>query len=317
MSSFVVGVLRLCLRIPRHLASVAGLHRHDVDRGTHRVVGTATGGARGRRVTLRSVGGRGLSRLLRPARRPKLRPLGSTKSAARERPVDDFFRTAKKPSLTSIAVDGLATGVQAAAEAVVAAPLEFDADALDKTPGEALQLDAFSPTLSASASEFGQYSRATPTTARMLEVQLGAVTSRVCQLEIAGAEEDAEERSLFRATKPPLISRPPSAARRSAAPPKSRAISAPTRHSARQAVVASTVPVAQRASLRIVKELGLLGPREKMTAEVAKALLHRFEEPLTDSDISVIAKLTRLDGEALRVMARMAGTEGAAEEAAV
>ncbi|KAE8806857.1 Histidyl-tRNA synthetase [Hordeum vulgare] len=87
--------------------------------------------------------------------------------------------------------------------------------------------------------------------------------------------------------------------------------------SARQAAIASTVPVAQRASLHIVKELVLLGPREKMTAEVAKALLHHFDEPLTDSDITVIAKLTRLDGEALWVMARMAGTEGVAEEAAV
>uniref|UniRef100_A0A8I6WB99 Uncharacterized protein n=1 Tax=Hordeum vulgare subsp. vulgare TaxID=112509 RepID=A0A8I6WB99_HORVV len=232
-------------------------------------------------------------------------------------PVDDFFRTAKKPSLASTAVDGLAADVQAAAEAVVTAPLEFDTNALDRTPGEALQLDAFSPTLSASASEFGQYNRATPTAAGTLEVQLGAVTSRVCQLEIAEAEETAEEGSLFRAPKPPLISRPPPAARRSAFPPKSRAISVPTRHSARQAAVVSTVPVAQRASLRIVKELGLLGPTEKMTAEVAKVLLHRFEEPLTDSDISVIAKLTRLDGEALWVMARMDDTEGAAEEAAV
>ncbi|KAE8770215.1 D-3-phosphoglycerate dehydrogenase, chloroplastic [Hordeum vulgare] len=166
-------------------------------------------------------------------------------------PVDDFFKTTKKPSLASIAVDGLAADVQAAAEAVVAAPLQFDADALDQTPGEALQLNTFSPTLSASALEFGQYSRATPSTARTLEVQLGAVTGTVYQLEIAGAEENAEERSLFRATKPQPISRPPPAARRSVAPPKSRAISAPTRHSTRQTAVASTVPLAQRASLRI------------------------------------------------------------------
>ncbi|KAE8768469.1 Cytochrome P450 71D8 [Hordeum vulgare] len=147
---------------------------------------------------------------------------------------------AKKPSLASVIVDGLTADVQAAAEAVVAAPLEFDVEAVDQAPGEALQLDTFNPTLSASASEFGQYNWATPTTA-----------------------------------------------------------------------------LAQRASLCIVKELGLLGPREKVTAEVAKALLHRFDEPLMDSDITVIAKLIRLDGEALRVMDRMADTEGVAEEAAV
>ncbi|KAE8807367.1 Histidyl-tRNA synthetase [Hordeum vulgare] len=100
--------------------------------------------------------------------------------------------------------------------------------------------------------------------------------------------------------------------RRSVPPPKSRATTAPTRHSARQAANTSTVPVAQRASLRIVKELGLLGAWEKMTEDVAKALLHRFEEPLTDGDIGVIAKLTRLDDYALRVMARMDGPDGVA-----
>ncbi|KAE8781751.1 Cytochrome P450 71D8 [Hordeum vulgare] len=78
-----------------------------------------------------------------------------------------------------------------------------------------------------------------------------------------------------------------------------------------------TIPAAQRASFRIVKELGLLGPREKMTEDVAKALLRRFEEPLSDSDIAVITKLTHLDSDALRVMARMAGPDGHAAEAGV
>ncbi|KAI4971752.1 hypothetical protein ZWY2020_002666 [Hordeum vulgare] len=146
-----------------------------------------------------------------------------------------------------------------------------------------------------------------------MEVQLGAVTSQVIQLEFVGADEQTP--SLFRGCRSPLIFAPP--ARRSVPPTKSRASAAPTRHSARQAANTSTVPVAQRASLRIVKELGLLGPRERTTEDVAKAQLHQFEEPLTDSDIAVIAKLTRLDGEALRIMARMAGPDGVAEKAVV
>lgn len=77
------------------------------------------------------------------------------------------------------------------------------------------------------------------------------------------------------------------------------------------------MPVAQRASLCIVKELGLLRPKEKMTTEVAEALLRRFDEPLTDADIAVIAKLTRLDADALKIAAGMAGPDGAAEEAVV
>ena len=53
--------------------------------------------------------------------------------------------------------------------------------------------------------------------------------------------------------------------------------------------------------LRLVQELGGLGPKERMTVKAMKALLHRFDEPLTDNDIVVIAKLTRLDKDSLLV----------------
>lgn len=54
-----------------------------------------------------------------------------------------------------------------------------------------------------------------------------------------------------------------------------------------------------------------------LSEDVAKALIRRFEEPLSDSDIAVIVKLTHLDSGALRVMARMAGPDGHAAEAEV
>ncbi|KAE8770728.1 hypothetical protein D1007_57451 [Hordeum vulgare] len=60
-------------------------------------------------------------------------------------PVEDFFKTTKKPSVASVIVDGMAADVHAAAKAVVAALLEFDEQPLDLASGEALQLDAFSP----------------------------------------------------------------------------------------------------------------------------------------------------------------------------
>uniref|UniRef100_A0A8I6YI03 Uncharacterized protein n=1 Tax=Hordeum vulgare subsp. vulgare TaxID=112509 RepID=A0A8I6YI03_HORVV len=138
-------------------------------------------------------------------------------------------------------------------------------------------------------------------------------------MQLGAAADRPEARGLFHASKHALISAAPApaAARRQAAPPKSRASSTPSRHSARQAASGSTVPVAQRASLRLVKELGLLGPRDKMTEEVVRALLQRFEEPLSDGDLAVIAKLTRLDSEALRVMAGMIGPDEVADEALV
>ncbi|KAE8798883.1 hypothetical protein D1007_25852 [Hordeum vulgare] len=225
------------------------------------------------------------------------------------------FWTAKKPTIASVSVDGLAADVHIAAEATVAAPLEFDEAPLLQVSCEAVQLDAFSPTLSAAASDLGQFHTATPSPANTMEVQLGAVTGRVRQLEIGEAVARPESRGLFRTTKQPLIGTSP--ARCPAPPPKTRATSTPTRSSVRQAAIGSSVPVAQRASLRLVRELSLLGPRDKMTEDVARALLHRFDEPLSDSDISVIARLTRLDSEALRVMARMTGPDRAADEATV
>uniref|UniRef100_A0A8I6WZW2 Uncharacterized protein n=1 Tax=Hordeum vulgare subsp. vulgare TaxID=112509 RepID=A0A8I6WZW2_HORVV len=209
-------------------------------------------------------------------------PAASTNASGKD-PVKEFFRTAKKPTIASLIVDGLAADVHIAAEAAVVAPLEFVDANLLQASGETVQLDAFSPTLSAAASALGQFHRTTPSPASTMEQ--------------------------------PLIASAP--ARRPAAPPKTRTTSTPTRSSARQAAIGSSVPVAQRASLCLVKELVLLGPRDKLTAEVAKALLQRFEEPLSDSDISVIARLTHLDSEALRVMARMNGPDGAADEATV
>ncbi|KAE8807872.1 hypothetical protein D1007_15690 [Hordeum vulgare] len=157
----------------------------------------------------------------------------------------------------------MAADVHAAAEAVVNSPLEFDATLLLNDPSEAVQLDAFSPTLSAAASDMGQYNRATPTLACTMQLQLGVVIGRVSKLQLGAAAADRPEaRGLFRASKQALIAAAPAPAppRRPATPPKSRASSTPTRHNARQAASGSIVPVAQRASLRLVKELGLLGP---------------------------------------------------------
>ena len=84
--------------------------------------------------------------------------------------------------------------------------------------------------------------------------------------------------------------------------------------SARQAACTPKTPVSQRASLRIVKELGA---KEKMTKEVTDALIRRIDEPLTDNDVAAITKLTRLDKDSLLVAASLAGPEGAAAAASV
>lgn len=74
--------------------------------------------------------------------------------------------------------------------------------------------------------------------------------------------------------------------------------------------------MAQHASLLLVKHLGMLGPKEKMTAKAAEALIRRFDKPMTEEDISIIANLTRLDSEALRIAGGLAGPNANADAAA-
>ena len=86
----------------------------------------------------------------------------------------------------------------------------------------------------------------------------------------------------------------------------------PRLSSARQAAANSTVPVSQRAALRLVQELGKLGPNDKITPEAAARLIKRFDEPLSEADILTIARLTNLDITALKIAAGVQGPEGAA-----
>lgn len=143
-------------------------------------------------------------------------------------------------------------------------------------------------------------------------VQVGAVTQQIVQLRLAGDQQAAP--TLFHAPAPPLIpscpAPTPTPRKRSAAPLKSRAASVPVRHSARQAALNSAVPVAQRVTFRLVQELGGLGPKERMTVKAAEALVRRFNEPLTEEDVAAIARLTRLNVDALRAMAGLAGADG-------
>ncbi|XBI56292.1 hypothetical protein VPH35_037920 [Triticum aestivum] len=131
------------------------------------------------------------------------------------------------------------------------------------------------------------------------------MTQQVMQLQLGSGDEHAGPSSNMFSEAPTAIIRTPPARR----PPKTRVGVAPSRKSARQAAAGSSVPVAQRPSLLLVKKLGMFGPKEAMTSKAAEALIKRFDEPLTDEDIAIIAKLTRLDPEALRIAGGMAGPD--------
>lgn len=139
---------------------------------------------------------------------------------------------------------------------------------------------------------------------------MDAVTHQVGAMHIGNGQEQANE--LFAAVPPSILPCQPPRPRHSA-PPKSRATSAPSRHSARQAAAGISTPVAQRAVLRLVQELGELGPKDKMTSKAAAQIMKRFQEPLSDGDIAAIAKLTSLDQGALKIAMGMAGIAEAEE----
>ncbi|XBI41889.1 hypothetical protein VPH35_126291 [Triticum aestivum] len=145
-----------------------------------------------------------------------------------------------------------------------------------------------------------------PAPSTSVGVQVGAVTQRVQQLDIQEQDGTATPRHLFTDVLAPILPPP-----RPSAPKKTRTASAPVRQSARQASNRTEVPVAHRATLRIIRDLGLLGPNDKMTPKAADALIKKFDEPLTEDDIIGPAKLTRQDPAALRVTAGLAGPDGA------
>ncbi|KAE8781185.1 hypothetical protein D1007_45584 [Hordeum vulgare] len=84
-----------------------------------------------------------------------------------------------------------------------------------------------------------------------------------------------------------------------------------------QAANQSTIPVSQRATPRLVHGLDILRPSENMTTKAAEALIRHFDEPLSDADMKAIARLTKMDVEALKIAACMTGLDGAAMEARV
>jgi hypothetical protein len=59
------------------------------------------------------------------------------------------------------------------------------------------------------------------------------------------------------------------------------------------------VPIEQRATLGLAKELGASEEEEHNVKIAAARLVDRFKEPLSDVDMDGLAKLTRIDRDAM------------------
>nr|XP_051230063.1 uncharacterized protein LOC127347977 [Lolium perenne] len=75
---------------------------------------------------------------------------------------------------------------------------------------------------------------------------------------------------------------------------------------------ASSIPVAQRAILRLAKEMKVVSGEERRVENAAAGLAGRFKEPLSDVDIDGLATLTRVDRDALHRAAQKSATTRAA-----
>ncbi|XP_010233075.1 uncharacterized protein LOC104583070 [Brachypodium distachyon] len=137
---------------------------------------------------------------------------------------------------------------------------------------------------------------------------LGGITDQVEQVTIN--EHASVVRSVFTAPPPSVLGPTP------APPPCSTAMAtvAP-RRSSRQAGKISTTPVAQRATLRLAKELGVIDQEEQRADIAATALTQRLKEPLSEVDMDGLAIMTRLDREALLRAATQASSTRAATPA--
>lgn len=146
--------------------------------------------------------------------------------------------------------------------------------------------------------------------------ELSSVTARVGMIQLEEIPVQNAPTDLFSAVPPALVDALSPHPRHSA-PPKTRATSTPSHCSARQAAAANPTLAAQCVVLRLVQNLGKLGPKDKMSQKAATTLMQQFQEPLSDGDIAAIAKLTGLDPTALKIAAGMAGMASAEEAADV
>lgn len=209
--------------------------------------------------------------------------------------------------------DSMQLQLEASIDTMLAAPMSFDTEAVNGQPASPLPLTDGPPPQSMQLDLISAACRA-PRPEVATTMQLGTMVQQVQELHLGTSPPTP--RRLFLEPAPPVIANPPALPRRPTAPPKSRASSAPLRQSARQAANPSPVPVAQRATLRLVQGLGMLGPKERMTVQAAEALVRCFDEPLSEEDIAGIAKITRLNVDALHAMATLAGPDDAGGAAA-
>jgi hypothetical protein len=116
---------------------------------------------------------------------------------------------------------------------------------------------------------------------------------------------------LFPAVPPPALATPACTRKE----PRGRSISVePTRRSLRQAACKSVVPVSQRATHRLIRQLNLTGPSECIGDEAVQKYTAMFNGPLAPKTIEALRAATRLaDGHLTQAATALASAGVAAQ----
>jgi hypothetical protein len=116
---------------------------------------------------------------------------------------------------------------------------------------------------------------------------------------------------LFPAVPPPALATPACTRKE----PRGRSISVePTRRSLRQAACKSVVPVSQRATHRLIRQLNLTGPSECIGDEAVQKYTAMFNGPLAPKTIEALRAATRLaEGHLAQAATALASAEVAAQ----
>jgi hypothetical protein len=80
---------------------------------------------------------------------------------------------------------------------------------------------------------------------------------------------------------------------------KSTVKDAPLRRSTKQKAQPCSVPVSKRATQRLMKAFGMVGPIEPIGDHAMEAYLNSFHTPMTDNRIKAVRMLTSLDSESV------------------
>ncbi|KAE8809831.1 hypothetical protein D1007_13573 [Hordeum vulgare] len=230
--------------------------------------------------------------------------LQGTMRSRTQDPAASFFEGEAKELPAPKHTYPLALDIKAATAVKTSKPLSFTGEEEEGSAGgDTLDLG---PALSLARHTLG--------VATSHSLQLGVVTSQVCRLLIGEASGSASisrsrqqvEMTFLRPTEPMcdpnegpiklfinvVLSVLGEAPLHNKSPRRFRLSPTLTRQSSRQAANPSMVPVSQRARLCLVHDLGILGPREKMMAKAAQALISCFNAPLSEADMATIARLT-------------------------